>query len=105
LVKLELDVGWMVSGGHDPVDYLARYPDRYVMLHIKDLKRDFIPNTQLKMTGTAVGSGIIDWKSLFAAARKARIHALYVEQEAPYVPSALQSVKASFGYLKSHFPS
>jgi sugar phosphate isomerase/epimerase len=99
LVKLELDCGWMVSAGLDPVDYLGRYPDRYVMLHLKDLRRDHIPNTDLKMASTEVGKGIIDWKRLLTAAGKTSVSGLYVEQEPPFATSSLESVRASFAYL------
>ncbi|HLG85762.1 MAG TPA: sugar phosphate isomerase/epimerase [Alphaproteobacteria bacterium] len=98
LVKLELDCGWMVSAGRDPADYLTRYSDRYVMLHVKDLKQA-PPNTELKMKGADLGTGIIDWPRLFAAAGKAKIAAAYVEQEPPYPQSSLQSVQADFDYL------
>jgi sugar phosphate isomerase/epimerase len=99
LVKLELDCGWMVSAGLDPIDYLGRYPDRYVMLHLKDLKRDHIPNTDLKMASTEVGKGIIDWPRLLAAAKKTAVKGLYVEQEPPFATSSLDSVRESFDYL------
>jgi len=104
LVKLELDCGWMVSAGLDPVDYLGRYPDRYVMLHLKDLKRDHIPDTDLKMASTEVGKGIIDWPRLLAAAKKTSVKGLYVEQEPPFVASSLESVRVSFDYLKPLLP-
>jgi sugar phosphate isomerase/epimerase len=101
LVKLELDCGWMVSAGLDPVDYLGRYRDRYVMLHLKDLKHDHIPNTDLKMASTEVGTGIIDWPRLLAAAKRTSVKGLYVEQEPPFAVSSLDSVRASFDYLKT----
>ncbi len=99
LVKLELDCGWMVSAGFDPVDYLGRYPDRYVMLHVKDLTADYIPNTALKMASVDVGSGIIDWKRLLAAAGRTAVEGLYVEQEPPFAHSSLNSIKISYDYL------
>ncbi len=99
LVKFELDCGWMASAGLDPADYLARYPDRYAMLHIKDLKRDHVPNTELKIVGMPVGMGIVNWKQVFAAARKAGIKAYYVELEPPFLRSSLEDVKASRDYL------
>jgi sugar phosphate isomerase/epimerase len=89
----------MVSAGLDPVEYLGRYPDRYVMLHLKDLKREHIPNTDLKMASTEVGKGIIDWKRLLTAAAKTSVRGLYVEQEPPFAGSSLDSVRASFEYL------
>jgi sugar phosphate isomerase/epimerase len=101
LVKLELDCGWMVSAGLEPVDYLTRYPDRYVMLHLKDLQRDHIPNTDLKMASAEVGRGIIDWPRLLAAAGRTSVKGLYVEQEPPFAASSLESVRTSFDYLKA----
>jgi sugar phosphate isomerase/epimerase len=47
LVKLELDCGWMVAAGHDPIDYFKRYPGRYRMVHIKDFVRTSKPSTSL----------------------------------------------------------
>jgi sugar phosphate isomerase/epimerase len=38
LVKFEADTGWMKVAGADPVALLRKYPQRYVMLHIKDFK-------------------------------------------------------------------
>jgi sugar phosphate isomerase/epimerase len=99
LVKFELDCGWMASAGLDPAEYLAKYPDRYVMLHIKDLTREGVPNTQLKMKSMAVGAGTVDWRRIFAAASKAKIKGYYVEQEPPFAGSSLDAAKASFDYL------
>jgi len=99
LVKLELDCGWMVSAGKDPVEYLAKYPGRYAMLHVKDLKAA-PPNTELKMQGADLGTGIIDWPRLFNAAKQSGIAGYFVEQEPPYPVSSLDSIKADFAYLK-----
>lgn len=100
LVKLELDCGWMVSAGQDPVTYLGHYPDRYVMLHLKDLRADHIPNTDLKMASTELGKGIVDWPRLFRAAGKTAVKGLYVEQEPPFANSSLDSVRESYEYLR-----
>lgn len=99
LVKFQLDCGWMASAGYDPVEYLTKYPGRYAMLHVKDLKPQAIPNTALKMVGTEIGSGIIDWRRLFRAAKTAGISGYYVEQEAPFANSPLESAKISYDYL------
>jgi sugar phosphate isomerase/epimerase len=34
LVSMEMDIGWVVAGGADPVAYLTKYPTRYSSLHI-----------------------------------------------------------------------
>jgi len=47
LVKLELDCGWMVAAGHNPVQYFQHYPNRYRMMHIKDFVKPAQPSTSL----------------------------------------------------------
>jgi sugar phosphate isomerase/epimerase len=36
LVKFEIDCGWMIFAGHDPVEYIRKYPHRFPMIHVKD---------------------------------------------------------------------
>jgi sugar phosphate isomerase/epimerase/transposase len=70
LVKLELDCFWATAAGRDPVDYFNKYPGRFPLLHIKDLKPGYQPSTG-PLEGNPfieVGSGVIDWKRLFKAA-------------------------------------
>jgi sugar phosphate isomerase/epimerase len=101
LVQLEMDIGWVVAGGADPVAYLTKYPDRYASLHVKDLTAAGIPNTGMKMTSAVVGTGIVKWDAVLAAVKKSAVRNAYVELEAPYVPSPLDMVRASYAYLKT----
>jgi sugar phosphate isomerase/epimerase len=73
-VGFEMDCGWVEVAGHDPVHYLKQYPDRIVMLHVKDFK-------DKKPPSVALGTGAIDYKPIFEAARGARIRHCFVEQE------------------------
>ena len=100
LVQMEMDIGWVVAGGADPVDYLTRFPDRYRSLHIKDLKPQGVPNTVGKMTSAIIGKGIVDWARVLPAARKTSVRNAYLEIEEPYDPSPLEMVRASYAYLK-----
>jgi len=102
LVQMEMDIGWVVAGGADPVSYLTKYPDRYHSLHIKDLKNQGIPNNNMKMISAIIGKGIIDWKAVLAAAQKTRVERAFLEIEEPYDPSPLEMVKQSFDYLHGH---
>src|SRR6266702_8798991 len=79
LVQMEMDIGWVVAGGADPVAYLTKYPNRYHSLHIKDLKKDGIPNFNMKMTSAIIGTGIIDWKAVLAAAHKTRLELAFLD--------------------------
>ena len=36
-VEFEMDCGWVVVGGHNPVEYLSKFPERFPMLHVKDM--------------------------------------------------------------------
>jgi sugar phosphate isomerase/epimerase len=99
LVQMEMDIGWVVAGGADPVSYLTKYPNRYHSLHIKDLKRDGIPNYNMKMISAIIGTGIIDWPSVLAAAHKTRLERAFLEIEEPYDPSAMEMVKRSFDFM------
>ncbi len=107
LVKLEMDCGWMAVAGQDPAAYLAKYPERYRMLHIKDFKKGFAPSTTLgdKSPGAAVptelGRGVLDYSHVLSAARKGTIRALFVEQEPPFTEMpALEAIKVDYDYLK-----
>lgn len=102
LVKLEIDCGWMVLGGHDPIATMRRNPGRVRMLHIKD----FAPTTARPSTtteghqGTELGRGFIDYKPVLAEARRAGVQHYFVEQEPPFVEMpALAAAKADFDYL------
>lgn len=93
LVKLEMDLYWIVKGGGRPVEYFERWPGRYPLLHVKDMdataKRDF----------TEVGRGVIDFKTVFAHAGRAGVRHYFVEQdETPGSP--FDSLKISIDNLR-----
>ena len=74
-VSFELDCGWVIVGGQDPVHYLKQYPTRIVMLHVKDFKDNKPPSVEL-------GTGSIDYAPIFAAAAAGKhIRHCFVEQE------------------------
>src|SRR5262245_55279749 len=67
LVKMELDLYWISKAGQDPIAYLDKHKDRFVMFHVKEM--DKTPNRGI----TEVGRGVIDFKSVFAKAPKRAI--------------------------------
>ncbi len=73
-VSFEMDCGWVIVAGQNPVPFLKKYPKRIVMLHVKDFKGNKPPSVPL-------GTGDIDYKPIFAAAKGARIQHIFVEQE------------------------
>jgi sugar phosphate isomerase/epimerase len=102
LVLMELDCFWTTFAGKDPVAYFEKYPGRFPLLHIKDLKPGFPPSTD-SFKGkpyAEVGKGIIDWKRIFQAAPKGGIKQYYVEQD-ECDRSPIESIRISYDYLKN----
>jgi len=90
LVKMEMDLFWTVKGRQDPLTYFNRFPGRFCLVHVKDMKQ----NGEM----TEVGSGSIDFKKIFAQSEKAGIQHYFVEHDQPKDP--LESIKASYEYLR-----
>ena len=100
LVKFQIDCGWMVFAGHDPVEYFRKYPQRFPMIHVKD----FLPraNGETEMRGAELGHGTVDYKPIFAAAGKAGLRHYFVEQEGPFARmSPLEAAKVDCDYLRT----
>lgn len=105
LVKMEMDLCWAEAAGADPVKYFEKYPGRFPLVHVKDLK------TKPKITSegpqnfgdtvdlTEVGSGIIDWKRIFAHSQQAGIKHYIVEHDHPKQP--IESITKSYQYLEN----
>ena len=99
---MQMDCFWTTFAGKNPVEYFHQHPGRFVMLHIKDLKPGFAPTTAGFKGNpfTEVGTGVIDWKKIFAGAPEAGVKHYYVEQDMWDRPS-LESARMSFDYLKN----
>jgi sugar phosphate isomerase/epimerase len=105
LVKMEMDLCWITTAGGHPLKYFKRYPGRFPLVHVKDVKKlphvtsggsqNFGDTVDL----TEVGSGIIDWKRIFAKSDQAGIKHYIVEHDHP--KQALESIKTSYEYLKA----
>lgn len=87
LVKHEMDCGWVVTGGQNPIDLLKRYRDRYRLLHIKDFTRKSptttVPGASGETNGTELGRGRIDYKPIFSAARAPALHITFQNRSRP----------------------
>ncbi|MCX6358446.1 MAG: sugar phosphate isomerase/epimerase [Armatimonadetes bacterium] len=94
LVKAEIDTYWVQHGGQVPAEYIRRYADRVELVHLKDMAaaddRGF----------AEVGTGILDFKAIFAESEKAGAAWYIVEQDVCPGP-AFESVKLSFDNLKA----
>jgi sugar phosphate isomerase/epimerase len=104
LVKFEIDCGWITVAGYKPADYIAKYPGRVKMLHIKD----FLPFDKTKtltpgmVDGAEIGKGVVNYKEIFAQVKGKGIEHVFVEQEGPYsrMPP-MDAAKMDYNYLHS----
>jgi sugar phosphate isomerase/epimerase len=103
LVKFEIDCGWMILAGHDPIHYMRSYPGRFRMLHIKDFVKGPVytggPN---RPVGTELGRGRIDYDPIFREAARAGIVYYFVEQEPPFIEGLTPLEAASVDYKYLH---
>ncbi|WP_312176647.1 sugar phosphate isomerase/epimerase [Chryseobacterium sp.] len=74
LVKMELDLYWISKAGIDPLMYFEKYPGRFPLWHVKDMKagtKDF----------TEIGNGTIDFERIFKAGKQAGLQYWFLEQD------------------------
>lgn len=100
-VSFEMDVFWVTLPGQDPAELLAKYPNRWVMMHLKDLRRDAPTGIH---TGRAspsddvpLGTGQVNWPAVLKQAAEAGVKHYFIEDESA---SPLESVPVSVKYLK-----
>jgi len=92
LVHMEMDLGWAVFAGKDPIDYFNKYPGRFPLWHLKDMD-------MIKKHSTEFGKGILDIKKMLKNEKKAGMKYIFVEQE-EYTNNAYDSMKEDMDYLR-----
>ena len=96
-VTMEMDCGWVIVGGQNPVTYLKRYPARISMLHVKDFKMG-APGSE--PVSTELGRGTIDYVPIFKAAKAAHIKHYFIEQEQFAIPP-MEALKVDAAYMRA----
>lgn len=94
LLKMELDLYWITKAMRQPEAYLAQYPGRFELVHVKDM--DSTPRRFF----TEVGKGTIDFKRILGHSREAGIKHHFVEQD-EISGSPFESIKTSYEYLRT----
>jgi sugar phosphate isomerase/epimerase len=102
IVSYEMDVFWTYHAGQDPAKLLLAHPDRWVMLHVKDMRKGaltgFSTGSAPPTDNVAVGSGQIDWPAVLGAAKKIGVQYYFIEDE---TPAPLQCIPDSLKYLRT----
>lgn len=108
LVFFEMDLFWTTAGGINPIELLDKHPNRYKMLHIKDMK----PIKEFQGDGsspqewfglfpniTSCGKGDIDLDGIIKKSKEIGVEHFFVEQDMVTQPEV--ALKESFDYLKT----
>ncbi|QHV97173.1 MULTISPECIES: sugar phosphate isomerase/epimerase family protein [Spirosoma] len=91
LVKMEMDLGWVIVTGNDPLAYFKKFPGRFPLWHLKDMDK-------VKKESTEFGKGQINIKTMLQNIDKSGMKFFFVEQE-EYPKTAMESAKYDYDYL------
>jgi len=101
LVKYEMDTTWVVHPGQNPAKLLRKYPNRWIFVHLKDLKKGVVGD----LSGTTdvendvpLGTGQVDWLETLKVAQEIGVKYYFIEDESSNV---LQQVPQTLRYLES----
>ena len=100
-VNYEMDIFWIVHPGQDPAKLLRKYPTRFQLMHLKDMKKG--TKTGLLTGGTdvnndaALGTGQIDLPAVLGAARQVGVKWYFIEDESS---RSEQQIPQSLKYLE-----
>lgn len=100
-VSFEIDILWTFFPGVDPAALIKKYPKRFKLMHLKDLRKGVVGNlsggTPVE-NDVALGTGQLDLPAILKAARKSSIEHFYIEDESP---SYATQVPQTIAYLKN----
>jgi sugar phosphate isomerase/epimerase len=84
LVKMQFQVS-VINQGYEAAKFMRKYPGRFLSLHLQDW-------SPAEKKQVPVGSGMVDWKDLFTAAKTGGIRNYFVEL-------SMDALRPSYDYL------
>ncbi len=100
-LNFEMDVFWVKHPGQDPVALLKKYPNRFLLMHLKDRK----PGTPGNQNGQAdvetnvvLGTGDVGIASIMEESRTAGVKHFFIEDESS---RSEQQIPLSLAFLRS----
>jgi sugar phosphate isomerase/epimerase len=100
MVKFQLDTFWIVWPGQDCVALMKRYPTRFRILHLKDLRKGVKGDLsgQAPVDNSVVlGDGVVPWKQVLDVAREQQVEDYFIEDEST---KAAEQIPLSLAYLR-----
>jgi sugar phosphate isomerase/epimerase len=99
-VKFQMDIFWIAWPGQDPVQWLEKYPTRWKLMHMKDIKKGVKtgrPIGQAKDSYDVVlGTGQLDMPAILRTAEKVGVKWYVIEDESDV---SEQQIPESLRYL------
>ena len=92
LVHMELDLGWVIVAGKDPLDYFTNYPGRFPLWHLKDMDIS-------KKHSVEFGKGQLKIAAILEQRKQSGLEYLFIEQE-EYAVTPLESMRENMEYLQ-----
>ena len=101
-VNFEMDIFWIVFAYQDPVKLLRKYPGRFPLMHIKDIRKDVVlggsPGDVREEASVTLGKGLVDIPAVLSVAQATGVRHYYIEDEAV---DAYRQIPESLRYLES----
>jgi sugar phosphate isomerase/epimerase len=101
-VSFELDIFWTVHPGQDPVKLLQKYPNRWALMHVKDIRKGtktgLLTGSEDVRNDVTIGSGQINIPATLREAERLGIKHFFIEDESPI---SIQQIPQSLRYLES----
>jgi sugar phosphate isomerase/epimerase len=101
-VSFEMDVFWVFHAGVDPVALLKKYPTRWSLMHVKDIRKGAVTGLSTghaaPIDNVAVGTGQIDWPAVLKTAQEVGVQHYLIEDE---TPTPLVCIPDSLKYLRA----
>lgn len=77
----EADIAWIIRGGADPVEWIKRYHDQLIAVHVKDIA---VSGHKADEDGWEdVGHGTVNWQALMQLLRQAPVEYFVMEHDNP----------------------
>jgi sugar phosphate isomerase/epimerase len=103
-VQFEMDVFWIKQPGQDPLALLKKYPNRFVLMHLKDRKHGTPPTDNGHAdveTNVALGSGDVGIAEIMKEAKRIGIQHFFIEDESSrseeQIPQSLKYLRTVIG--------
>jgi len=97
LVTMELDLFWASKAGQDPVAMFKKYPGRFQLFHMKDMRTKETPFFEIKKDDMiSAGSGVIDFKTILASSEIAGLKYAFVEDDNQNNGKPFEGIESAF---------